>query len=574
MPDRRLMLKSLLRSFLGREPRADAGDIDTAVSHFHAGRLDEAADMAQRILDVIPEHAKAWNLLGGVAIARGNDGAALPCFEDAAALAPGDVGIVTNLAECRRRTGDLDGAEAQARAALQLDENYVPALHTLALTLTAQGRGEEAIMHCRHFLSLDPEFAQGREAYLFALQLTDMAGAAEIAAEHRRLARGFAVPEHWTSVRHANRPDPERRLRIGYVSADFWRHAASYFTEPLLAGHDRSTFEVFCYSGVQRPDEITERFRSLADAWRVVTGATDERVAEMVRDDGIDLLVDLSGHTKGNRLGTFARKPAPLQFTWFGYPGTTGLERIDYKITDAQCDPPGESESFYTEKLLRLPDIMYCYQPPRDMPEVSETPAERSGYVTFGAMTGAAKLTPRWVALWADLLGQVPGSRLILAAIPAGATRERLLETFARRGIDRGRITIQGRMPYLDFWALHRDIDLALDTYPCNGGTTTCETAWLGVPVVTYAGERYGGNRLGASMLSSMGLARLVAHTPEEYVAIARALAADVPQLAALRREMRGRMQSSALTDRPRFMRNLERSLREVWRIWCAGRAR
>jgi predicted O-linked N-acetylglucosamine transferase (SPINDLY family) len=189
-------------------------------------------------------------------------------------------------------------------------------------------------------------------------------------------------------------------------------------------------------------------------------------------------------------------------------------------------------------------------------------------------MTGAPKLTPRWVALWADLLGQVPGSRLTFAAIPAGSTQEHLLETFAQRGIDPGRITIRGRMPYLEFWALHHEIDLALDTYPCNGGTTTCETAWLGVPVVTYAGERYGGNRLGASMLASMGLTHLVARNPEEYLAIARGLASDIPQLAALRREMRGRMQTSALTDRPRFMRNLERGFREVWLEWCTGQER
>ena len=565
------MLRSLLHGLLGKRRYAGAADIDTAVASFHAGRLDQAGEMAQEILRARPDDAKAWNLLGGIAVARGDERAAVACFEDAMTLSPSDVGIVTNLAECRRRTGDLDGAEAGACAALEIDPDYVPALHTLALVLTAQGRGADACVQCRRYISLNPDFERGREAYLFALQLTDVVSAEEIAAEHRRLARRIAVPEHWARARHANRPDPERRLRVGYVSADFWRHAASYFTEPVLAGHDRAEFEIYCYSGVERLDEVTARFRSLADVWREVTGVPDEQVAGMVRDDGIDLLVDLSGHTKGNRLSVFARKPAPLQFTWFGYPGTTGLERIDYKITDALCDPPGASETYYTERLLRLPDIMYCYQPPRDMPAVSEAPALRAGHVTFGAMTGAPKLTPRWVALWADLLAQVPGSRLIFAAIPAGATQERLLAAFSERGIAPGRVTLRGRLPYPEFWALHGEIDLALDTYPCNGGTTTCETAWLGVPVVTFAGARYGGNRLGASMLASMGLGELVARTPEEYLAIARGLAADIPRLAALRRGMRGRMQGSTLTDRPRFMRNLERSYRGVWREWCAA---
>ena len=568
------MLKSILFSLWRRRRSPDAGDIDAAIACFRAARLDDASEIAQRILRVNPDDAKAWNLLGGIAIERGDERAATSYFEDAAALAPGDAGIVTNLAESKRRAGDLDRAEVLSRSALNIDPNCIAATHTLTLVLTAQGRGTEAFGYCQRLVSLDPDFASGRAAYLFLLQLTELLDPAQIASEHRRLAQRIAVPERWRRARHINFPDPERRLRVGYVSADFCQHAASHFSEPVLSGHNRDGFEVLCYSGVGRPDEVTERLRALTDIWRDVARVPDERLAEMVRDDGIDILVDLSGHTRGNRLGVFARKPAPIQLTWFGYPGTTGLESIDYRITDALCDPPGASESFYTEKLVRLPDIMYCYQPPADMPEVAEPPAVRNGYVTFGAMNGAPKLTPRWVAHWADLLAEVPHSRLILAAIPAGAAQERLRGMISQRGIDPLRITIRERMPYLEFWKLHHEIDLALDTYPCNGGTTTCETVWLGVPVVTFAGERYGGNRLGTSMLASMGLSRLVARTPAEYLAIARELAADIPQLAALRGELRGRMRTSALTDRDRFMRNLERHFRDIWRQWCAGQGR
>lgn len=568
------MLKSILSSLWNRRRRPDTGDIGTAISCFHAGRLDDAGEIAQQILRANPDSAKAWNLLGGIAIERGDERAATSYFEDAAALAPRDAEIVTNLAECRRRRGNLDGAEALSRSALDIDPNCIAAAHTLALVLTAQGRGADAFEYCQRLVSLDPDFAPGRAAYLFLLQLTEVLDPAQIASEHRRLAGRIAVPERWRRARHANVPDPERRLRIGYVSSDFCRHAASFFTEPVLSGHDPDGFETVCYSGVGRPDDVTERLRALAGIWRDVARIPDEALAELVREDGIDILVDLSGHTRGNRLGVFARKPAPLQLTWFGYPATTGLNGMDYRITDPICDPPGASESFYTEKLLRLPDIMYCYQPPADMPEVAEPPALRNGYVTFGAMNGAPKLTPRWLALWADLLAAVPQSRLILAAVPAGAAQERVRGMLAEHSIDPARITIRERMPYLEFWALHHEVDLALDTYPCNGGTTTCETAWLGVPVVTLAGERYGGVRLGSSMLASMGLHHLIARAPAEYLAIARGLAADVPQLATLRRELRGRMRASALTDSDRFMRSLERCLRDIWRQWCAGQGR
>lgn len=569
------MLKSLLASITRKRPDAGPGDFGAAVAHFfHAGRLREANELAQRILQVNPDHAEAWNLLGAIALEQGDPSAAARYFEDAVALAPLDAGIITNLAETRRRSGDLDDAEALSRNALAIDPGQVTTLHTLALTLTAQGRGEEAFECYQRLLSIDPDFAPGRDGYLFLLQLIDTLEPVEVAAEHRRLMQHINVPARWRALRHANTPDPERRLRVGYVSVDFCQHAASYFIEPLLSGHDGRAFDVICYAGVKRPDATTERLRRIAGTWRDVLGLADEQLAELILEDAVDILIDLSGHTAGNRIPVFARKPAPVQATWFGYPGTTGLESIDYKITDAICDPPRMSDALYTESLLRLPNVLYCYQPPEDMPEVVELPALRNGYVTFGGMTGAAKLTPAWIALWARLLADVPRSRLVLASIPAGTTRERLNNVFSRHDVDLARIAIHDRLPYDKFWDLHHEIDIALDTYPCNGGTTTCETVWLGVPVVTYAGNRFGGNRLGSSMLASMGLHELVAVTQADYLAIARALAADLPRLASLRRDLRTRMQVSPLTDRNGFMRNLERAYREIWRAWCARQVR
>lgn len=568
------MLKSLLALFARKRSGAGLADFGAAVAHFHAGRLGEANELAHRILQDDPDHAAAWNLLGAIALEQGDPSAAARNFEDAVTLAPLDAGIITNLAETRRRSWDLDDAEALSRKALGIDPGSVTALHTLALTLTAQGRGEEAYECYQRLQRLDRDFAPGRDGYLFLLQLIDRLEPAEVAAEHRRLMQHINVPSRWRSLRHANTPDPERRLRVGYVSIDFCQHAASYFIEPLLSGHDARTFDVICYSGVKRPDETTERLRRLAGTWRDVRGLADERLAELILDDAVDILVDLSGHTAGNRMPVFARKPAPLQLTWFGYPGTTGMDSIDYKITDAICDPPGISDTLYTEKLLRLPNVLYCYRPPGDMPEVADLPALRNGYVTFGGMTGAAKLTPAWIELWARLLAEVPRSRLVLASIPAGATRDRLRSIVSRQGVDSARIAIHARLPYDKFWGLHHEIDVALDTYPCNGGTTTCETVWLGVPVVTLTGSRFGGNRLGTSMLACMGLHDLIAVTRDDYLAIARGLAADMPRLAALRRDLRTRMQASPLIDRDRFMLNLEGAYRDIWREWCARQGR
>ena len=554
--------------------RSGAGDFGAAVARFRAGRLAEADELAHGVLQDDPDHAEAWNLLGAIALERGEQGAAARYFEDAAELAPLDAGVITNLAEVRRRSGDLDGAEALCRKALAIDPGRLTALHTLVLAMTAQGRGAEAFEHSQQLVSLAPDFGPGREAYLFLLQLTDALEPARIAAEHRRLAGRIEVPPRWQALRHANTPDPERRIRVGYVSADFFRHAASYFIEPVLSGHDGRECDVICYSGVKRPDETTHRLRDSAGTWRDVLALDDDGLAALIRDDRVDILVDLSGHTAGNRLAVFARKPAPLQLTWFGYPGTTGLDSIDYKLTDAVCDPPGASEVLYSERLIRLPDVLYCYQPPAEMPEVAESPALRNGYVTFGGMNGAAKLNAQWLALWATLLSLVPRSRLVLASVPSGAERERLRGVFSQHGVDPTRVTLHDRIPYDAFWELHHGIDIALDTYPCNGGTTTCETLWLGVPVVTFTGSRFGGNRLGTSMLASLGLHELLARSEADYLAIARGLAADLPRLAALRRGLRARMRASPLTDRSRFMRNVERVYRDIWREWCTRQER
>ena len=393
----------------------------------------------------------------------------------------------------------------------------------------------------------------------------------EILAEHRRWAQVHAnVPGG--VPRYANSRDPARRLRVGYVSADFRSHAVGFFFEPLLANHDRNVVEAVCYSGVARPDATTERLRSMASQWRDIGGLSTEQVASMIRADGIDILVDLAGHTSGTRLKVFAHKPAPVQVTYLGYPTTTGLPVMDYRFTDELADPEGE-DVYYTEKLLRLPGAFLCYRPLDNCPPVSPLPAMEKGYVTFGSFNNLSKISPSVISLWVKLLQEVPGSRLFVKnpSLTDTATRERYYGLLEKQGATRDRVELQGRTAtQAEHLALYSRLDIALDTFPYNGTTTTCEAIWMGVPVITLAGQRHAG-RVGVSILSNAGFGEWIARTPEQYITLAAGLAADVKKLAALRANLRQRMSDSPLCDGQVFARKVETAYREIWRAWCAS---
>jgi predicted O-linked N-acetylglucosamine transferase (SPINDLY family) len=371
---------------------------------------------------------------------------------------------------------------------------------------------------------------------------------------------------------HPNHPDPERRLRVGYVSPDFREHSVSAFLDPVIAGHDRRWFEVFCYAEVVRPDDTTARFRGLSDGWCSTLGMTDGAVAGRIRDDGIDILVDLAGHTAGNRLRVFAERPAPVQVTWLGYPNTTGLSAMDYRLSDAVADPAGEADALHSETLVRLANGFLCFAPPADAPEVGETPALATGQVTFGSFNNLAKVTPDVVEAWADILNRIPNSRLVLKSRPLAdeKTRERYLEMFGAHGVDPGRVElcswIASKSGHL---GAYERLDIGLDPFPYNGTTTTCEALWMGVPVVTLGGDRHAG-RVGASILARVGLAGLVAETKADYVEQAVALAGDLDRLSALRGGLRSRMEKSPLCDAGGFARDIEAAYREMWRRVCA----
>ena len=360
---------------------------------------------------------------------------------------------------------------------------------------------------------------------------------------------------------------------MGYVSPDFRRHSVAYFIEPLIARHDRDAFEVYCYSNVLTPDSMTRHLMGLSDSACHIVAMSDGEAADRVRADGIDILVDLAGHTAGGRLGLFALKPAPVQVSYLGYPNTTGLAAIDWRITDIHADPPGNGDEFHSERLARLPRTFLCFQPPADAPAIQPPPSIESGRITFGSFNTLPKVTPEVVGAWAQLLHRVPGSRLLLKAsgLTDAAGRGRLLGEFAQHGIDEDRLTLLGKVgDFNAHLARYHEMDIGLDPFPYNGTTTTCEAVWMGVPVVSLAGDRHAG-RVGASVLANLGLEELIATSIDEYLAIAADLAADTARLGMLRETMRARVVASPLRDETGFSREVEHAYRQMWLRWCSG---
>jgi predicted O-linked N-acetylglucosamine transferase (SPINDLY family) len=395
--------------------------------------------------------------------------------------------------------------------------------------------------------------------------------AGAIYREHLLFSKQYEAPLAGSIIPHSNECSLTRRLKIGYVSADFKKHSVAYFIEPVLARHRKEQVSVHCYADVGQGDEVTERLRGYADHWHSIVGMTDEQVAALIRSDGIDILIDLAGHTAQNRMLIFARKPAPVQVSWIGYPATTGLSAMDYKIVDGYTDPPGKTEQYYTEKLIRMPGSFLCYQPDKDSPAIETLPALTKGYITFGSFNNFAKVTPQVMDLWGDILKSVPGSRLVMKArsLADRPTRESVMERFIAKGVGGERVELLGWEPTTQSHLnTYNRIDIALDSFPYNGTTTTCEALWMGVPVVTLSGETHA-SCVGVSLLTNAGLPELIARTPEEYIALAVELANDVQRVESYRRELREKMTRSALCDAEGFTAQLEMHYRQIWETWC-----
>jgi predicted O-linked N-acetylglucosamine transferase (SPINDLY family) len=465
----------------------------------------------------------------------------------------------------------LDDAEAAYRKAIQINPALDTAHAALGNTLLEQGLLDEAIGSMKTALKTlnDP---QAYSNLCLAVNYHPAYGPAELLEVHRGWAEKFENPDRTPIAPHTNDRDPHRRLRVGYVSPDFRAHAVSHFVEPILENHDHEHFEIFCYSNWTVTDATSTRLMRHADNWRDIASRPDKIVAELIRADKIDILIDLAGHTANNRLPVFGMKPAPVQISAIGYPCTTGLRAIDYRLTDEHCDPPGESDRYSSEELLRMPDVFWCYLPREGSPPVVELPASVAGKLTFGSVNNLAKITPQVLELWASIARAVPGSKLLLQASTLGSERSnrRVLEKLAEFGLAGDRVELLGWMNFDDYLRTIQRIDVALDPFPFNGGTTSCHILWMGVPLVTLAGESHRA-RMGVSLLNSIGLPELIAQSPDEYIKIAKELAQDKSRLVQMRRNLRQRMRSSPLTDAARFTANLQAAYRHVWREWCAS---
>jgi protein O-GlcNAc transferase len=532
------------------------------------GRLDEAAAEFRRAQQLDPRLPAAFSNLGTILHQQRKIEEAVACYQRALELNPEIAETYCNLAAALQEQGSLDAARAACQRSLQLRPGYAEALVNLGGVYKDQGQLVEAIAISRQAVECRPDFAGAYSNVLYTMLYSADYDAQQILAEHRRWNERYAAPLAAAVRPHANDRSPDRRLRIGYISPNFRAHPLALIAGPLFRAHDHQQFTIYCYSDLPAPDATTAFLRGCADAWREIVGRPDDEVAELVRADQIDILVDMTMHMAHQRLLVFARKPAPVQVTWFAYPGTTGVSAIDYRLTDPYLDPPGLTDGDYTEQSIRLPDTFWCYDPGTTAVEVGPLPALAKGYVTFGCLNNFCKITPVVRRLWAAVLRELPDARLLLLA-KEGSHRQALLDAMQAEGVAAERVSFVGMRPRDDYLRLYHQIDVGLDTLPYNGHTTSLDSFWMGVPVVTLAGQTVVG-RAGVSQLTNLGLAELAAQTPAQFVAIAAGLARDLRRLAELRATLRGRMEKSPLMDGPRFARNIEAAYRTMWRRWCA----
>jgi predicted O-linked N-acetylglucosamine transferase (SPINDLY family) len=531
-------------------------------------QFDEAIAALNRAIALKPRYAEARMYLGIALQGKGQLDEAVAAFRQAISLKPNFPEAYCNLGDTLRDLSHPDEAIAAYREAISLNPKLAEAHNNLGNALRDKAQLDEAIAEYRQAIAINPSIAQAHSNLIYAMHIHPNIDPKSIAEENRRYDRQYGEPLRQFIPRHTNDRNPDRRLRIGYVSPDLRNHVVAWNILPLFEQRDSAQFEVTGYAQVRRPDETTRRLEKSADRWRNIVGLSYEQAAEQIRQDQIDILVDLAVHTANSCLLIFARKPAPVQVTFCGYPGSTGLSTVDYRLSDPYLDPVGMDESIYTEKTIRLPDSVWCYNPleARDIP-VNPLPAQQTGVITFGCLNSFAKINDPLLAGWAQIMRKVPKSQLLLLC-PPGSHRQRTLDFFRQEGIDPARIELIGYQTRHAYFEKYHRVDLGLDTFPWNGHSTSLDSYWMGVPVVSRMGQT-AVSRAGWSQLSNLGLSELIVKTIEEYVQIAVDLAKDPARLAQLRATLRQRMEQSPLMDAPRFARNIESAYRRMWRTWC-----
>jgi predicted O-linked N-acetylglucosamine transferase (SPINDLY family) len=597
------------------------------------GKFEQAAQAYQQAITLNPQIASMHLNLGNVFQEQGQFAQAIACYQRALTLNPINANIYLNFGVALRRQGKFIDATDWLQRALAFNNNLAEAHYNLGLVFKERSQLEQAKASYQQVITLKPDYPsvhqqlaavfqqQGQlskaiDYYQQALALTpddlgvqqnlcsalieqgnieaalqkikelqtqdqvpillllnylnDLTPAAIFAA-HQRFNEKYALPLAQLIQPPLNTRQPRRKLKIGYISADFRTHSVAFFIEPILAHHDHQQVEIFCYYNERNDDFITRRLQSYADHWFNCVNLSDAELTQKIRQDQIDILIDLSGHTSGNRLLVLARKPAPVQATYLGYPTTTGSTNIDYRITDSYVDPPME-ELLSSETPLRMPNSYFCYQVYEPTPPVNPLPAMDKGYITFGSFNNYAKLNGKIFTLWAQILQAVANSKLLIKAksLHDPNLQQDFQQQFARLGIEPERLLIVNYAPstYSHLETYHQ-IDIGLDSYPYNGATTTCQTLWMGIPVITLVGDRHA-SRMGLSILSTVGLTELIAYTPDEYVEISIKLANNIKYLQQLRAHLRTQMQASPLMDGKQFTHYLESTYRQMWEKWCA----
>jgi predicted O-linked N-acetylglucosamine transferase (SPINDLY family) len=530
------------------------------------GDIESAAAAYCRALTLKPG-ADPFSTIGKVKDVERFEAAMIRCWQLMAERA-GDADSYFKLGVAVQLRGHIDAAINAYRKSLSLEPGHLESRHNLGSALRDAGDFDGALACYRKVAQADPQFMKCHSNLVYMMHFDPHHDPAALLREHRAWSRRFAEPLKIHHRPHENSPAPERRLRIGYVSPNFREHPVGRFLLRLFDAQDHEQTEVFSYSAVRRPDAITRRLRTKSDQWIPTLGMKDDALADRVCADKIDILVDLTMHMRDHRLLTFARRPAPVQISYLAYCSTTGLDAIDYRLTDALLDPPGITDAFYSEKSVRLPRTYWCYDPGIKTPDVNELPALSGRGVTFASLNNFCKVSPQTLDLWIKLIRSVKDSRLLLHT-HRGEHRQKVIERFAAEGIDSARLEFADSQTLIKYFAQYLSIDIALDPFPYPGGTTTCDAMWMGVPTVSLVGTA-GFTRSGLTILSNVGLGYLATESEARYLQTAIELASDLPRLAELRSTMRDRLNSSPLMDGPRFARDIETCYRMLWKSWCA----
>jgi len=529
-----------------------------------AGLLPRAEALYRAAIAKAPGHARAHLNLGIVLAAQGDEDGAVAAYERVRAIEPAHPFGNYNHARLLVMRGDADRAEALVEEALRAKPDFPQATELLARILRDQGFAREALVPLRRVIERDPANWLHRSFELMVMNSDDGTSADEMFGRHVEFGAGLerAVPVRF--ARHPERGDPARRLRVGYLSSDFLLHPVAFFLIPVLEHHDRAQVEVFCYSSEIKRDGMTDQIRATCDHWRDVAALSDDALADAIHADRIDVLVDLIGHTGIPRLGVFCQRPAPVQVAWLGYLNTTGLTRMDYRLSDARADPPALSQPRHTERLAFMPASQWCYRAMVDQEIAPVSPVERNGHLTFGSFNAAIKITPAACRRWAQVMLRVPGSRLVIGDVNSARKRAAIRRDIEGEGVAADRIEFMPRVGFDKYLDLFNGVDITFDTFPYGGGTTTFDSLWMGVPVVAAVGDTPVA-RSAASILAALGLDDWIAPAADRFVDVAVARASDLQTLRALRRDLRPRLEASPLTDVPRYTRDLEAAWRRMW---------